>query len=287
MSSKESNRIVILAADHNGVRLKHKVKRLLKETGYHCVDLGTYAERPSVDYVDYAWQLGRIMRAGDGDWGILICGTGVGMSIAVNKIENVRGALVHNLESARKSREHNDANVLCLGAWINDDDTNLEIVRTWLTEEFGEYRHVLRIEKIVSHKQEDIVFTNGVFDILHTGHIELLKFAKSLGGRLVVGINSDRSVQQLKGVGRPINRETDRKAVLQSIKYVDEVIIFDELKPAELIKAIQPNIVVKGGEWTADEVRKRDAIPDHIVVKIFPLVRGYSSTGIINHIRHE
>jgi rfaE bifunctional protein nucleotidyltransferase chain/domain len=286
MSTVET-KLVILGSDHNGVRIKGKIKQMLKDYGYRCIDLGPYEERPSVDYVDYARQLGTMMKNGDGDWGILVCGTGVGMSIVVNKFEGVRGALVYNFESAHKSREHNDANVLCLGAWINNDDINLEIVRTWLGEKFGEYRHVKRIEKIVPHNTEDIVFANGVFDILHIGHIELLKFAKALGGRLVVGINSDRSVKQLKGEGRPVNPESDRKAVLQSVKYVDEVIIFDELKPTELIKTIQPDVVVKGGEWTADEVRERDCIPENIVVKVFPLVSGYSSTNIINHIRKE
>ena len=285
MSTANRNEVILLGADHNGVRVKGKIKQMLKEYGYRCIDLGPYQERPSVDYVDYARQLGTMMQNRDGDWGILICGTGVGMSIVVNRFEGVRGALVHNMESAYKSREHNDANVLCLGAWINDDAINLELVGAWLGERFGEHRHIRRVEKIAPHSKEDIVFTNGVFDILHTGHIELLKFAKSLGGKLVVGINSDHSAKQLKGEDRPINRENDRRAVLQSIKYVDEVIIFDDLKPTELIKVIQPNIVVKGSEWTADQVRERDRIPEHIVVKVFPLVLGYSSTNVIEHIR--
>ncbi len=280
-----ANRIVILGADHNGVAIKSKIKDMLKGYGYRCIDLGPFEPKLSVDYVDYARQLGTMMASQDGDIGVLICGTGVGMSIVVNKFDGVRGALVHNLQSAQKSREHNDANVLCLGAWVNDDDSNLEIVNTWLNEKFGEYRHVKRVEKIVPHRQEDIVFTNGVFDILHAGHIEVLKFSKSLGGKLVVGINSDRSVKELKGPERPINSERDRRAVLQSIKYVDEVIVFDDLKPTELIDLIQPQIVVKGGEWTADEVRRRDNIPDHIDVKVCPFVEGYSSTRIINIIR--
>ena len=137
------------------------------------------------------------------------------------------------------------------------------------------------------HKQDDIVVANGVFDILHIGHIELLKFAKSLGGRLVVAINSDRSVKRLKGEDRPVNKEADRKAVLQSIKYVDEVIIFDAEKPTELIETLQPQIVVKGGEWTADEIRVRDNVPAHIAVKVFPIVSGYSSMKTIQHIRRE
>lgn len=286
MSNSLTEKIIVLGADHNGVEVKRKIKYLLKEQGFICIDLGPYESHPSVDYVDYARQLGKIIQDSGGNHrGILICGTGVGMSIVVNKVESVRGALVHNMESAHKSREHNDSNVLCLGAWINDDAYNLSIVKAWLGEKFGEYRHVKRVEKIEPHNKEDIVFTNGVFDILHTGHIELLKFAKSLGGKLVVGLNSDRSVKQLKGADRPVNSENDRKAVLQSIRSVDEVVVFDELTPTELIATLQPNIVVKGGEWTANEIRERDKIPENIDIKIFPIMPGYSSTKVINDIR--
>jgi rfaE bifunctional protein nucleotidyltransferase chain/domain len=267
------------------VALKGLIKDRLRALGYRCVDLGPFAAAPSVDYVDYARQLGTMMQNRDGDWGILVCGTGVGMSIVANKADGVRAALVHNMESARKSREHNDADVLCLGAWINDDDTNLAIVETWLGEKFGEHRHVKRVEKIAPHRATDIVLANGVFDILHLGHIELLAFAKSLGGRLVVAINSDRAVRELRGPARPVNSENDRKAVLQAVKHVDEVVIFDDVSPASLINELQPDIVVKGGEWTADEVRRRDRIPDHIAVKVFPLVSGYSSSNTILTIR--
>jgi ribose 5-phosphate isomerase B len=287
MERAPNREVIVLGADHNGVHLKSKVKKFLQETGLRCVDLGAYDVTPSVDYVDYAGQLGRIMQSHDADRGILICGTGVGMSIVANRYPGVRAALVHNPESARKSREHNDSDVLCLGAWMNDDDMSLEIVSTWLNEKFGEHRHVRRVEKMVPHGQEDIVLANGVFDILHIGHIDLLKFAKSLGGRLVVAINSDQSVKRIKGDDRPVNREADRKAVLQSIKYVDEVIVFDDEKPTALIETLQPQIVVKGGEWTADEIRRRDQVPEHITIKVFPLVSGYSSTHTIKHIRKE
>jgi len=277
--------IIVLGADHNGVRTKAFIKPFLKQEGYHCIDLGPHQEAPSVDYVDYAKQLGSIIKEGDADWGILICGTGVGMSIAANKVPSVRAALAHNVESALKSREHNDANVLCLGAWINNEAQNLEIVKAWVGQKFGEYRHVRRVEKISPDPVKKVVFANGVFDILHSGHIQLLKFAKSLGDYLVVGLNSDRSVKGLKGPERPINCETDRKAVLESLRYVDEVIVFDDLKPTDLIKTLNPTLVVKGGEWTAEEVRVRDEIPDHIGVKVCTLVTGFSTTGIIEHVK--
>jgi len=98
------------------------------------------------------------------------------------------------------------------------------------------------------------VFTNGCFDLLHIGHIELLKYSKSLGDHLIVGINSDKSVRKLKGQSRPINNEYTRKLILESIKYVDEVIIFDEQTPLELIKKIQPQLIVKGGDYSKEDV---------------------------------
>ena len=278
-------KVVVLASDHNGVAHKASVKKLLKKLGYHTVDLGPYEEGKTVDYTDYAFQLGQIISSHDADLGILICGTGIGMSIAVNRFDHVRAALAHNLLSAHKSREHNDSNVLCLGSWLNSEEGNLNIVRAWLEEKFGEERHVKRVEKLVMNREKTVVFTNGIFDILHSGHIELLKFSKSLGSRLVVGINSDRITRELKGEGRPVNKEADRKAVLESIHYVDEVIVFDEKKPTELVATLQPDILVKGGEWTADEVRKRDAVPDHIQVKIYPIKVGYSTTSMIKTIK--
>lgn len=278
--------IVCLAADHNGVELKAKVKASLTEAGYRCLDLGPYVPTTSVDYVDYAQLVGTLIQNGDCDRGILICGTGIGMSIAANKVPKVRAAVVHNYESAGKCREHNDANVLCLGSWIRTDEENIDISQIWLNEKFGERRHVRRVERISPDPRGKVVFTNGIFDILHQGHIELLRWARNLGDRLVVGINSDASSRALKGEGRPINSQENRKAVLQALRFVDEVVIFEEDKPSELIQQLHPAIVVKGGEWLADQVRDQDEIPSDIEVKIFPLVKGYSSTNVIRRIRN-
>lgn len=130
---------------------------------------------------------------------------------------------------------------------------------------------------IKSHK---IIFTNGCFDILHVGHVELLKFCKSLGDYVIVGLNSDLSVKGLKGDKRPINNEYDRKKMLESIKYVDEVIIFNQTTPYELIKKINPNIIVKGGDYKKEEVVGSD-ISD---VVIFNYLNGYSTSKIIKNI---
>lgn len=102
------------------------------------------------------------------------------------------------------------------------------------------------------------IFTNGVFDIIHVGHIRLLIWAKAQGDRLIVGLNSDESTRRLKGEGRPINKQHDRILVLNSIRYIDEVIIFDEDTPYELIKRIKPDIIVKGSDYKYDDVVGND-----------------------------
>ena len=121
------------------------------------------------------------------------------------------------------------------------------------------------------------IFTNGCFDILHKGHIELLKFCKSLG-YVTVGLNSDTSVAGLKGAGRAINSEEDRKFLLQSLRYVDQVIIFSESTPLRLIEDLRPDIVVKGGDYA-----KADVVGNGIAeVLIFNTVEGYSTTHTLN-----
>jgi len=124
------------------------------------------------------------------------------------------------------------------------------------------------------------VFTNGCFDILHRGHLELLKYCKSFGGRVVVGINSDNSIKNLKGPTRPINNQKDRKFFLESLLYVDEVIIFDTETPLNLIKKIKPDIIIKGGDYSSEEVVGNKLAK----VIIFETVDGYSTTKIIENI---
>jgi len=128
-----------------------------------------------------------------------------------------------------------------------------------------------------------IIFTNGCFDILHLGHIELLKYAKSLGTKLIVGINSDESIKKLKGDNRPINDVKTRKIILESIKFVDEVFVFEEETPLELIKKINPDIIVKGGDYKASEVVGKNLAD----VIIFNFIDGYSTTKIIKSISNR
>ena len=135
-------------------------------------------------------------------------------------------------------------------------------------------------------KKAKVVFTNGCFDILHPGHIAVLEFAKSLGDKLVVGINSDRAIKLLKGQDRPINSESDRKRVLESLRFVDQVVIFDDVRTYDIIRKIKPDILVKGEEgFTPEEVRERDQVPPEIEIRLCPYLDGYSTTNSINKMR--
>jgi len=131
-----------------------------------------------------------------------------------------------------------------------------------------------------------IVFTNGCFDLLHPGHIAYLEEAKALGDVLIIGLNDDNSIRRLKGKHRPLNTLEDRACMLSALKSVDLVIPFSEDTPLNLIKAIAPDILVKGGDYKPDdivgakEVRENDS-----EVIVVPFIKGYSSTSLIDRIR--
>lgn len=131
---------------------------------------------------------------------------------------------------------------------------------------------------------EVVVFTNGCFDILHRGHITYLQQAASLGDHLIVGLNSDRSVKALKGPSRPVNNEGDRSFMLAALRSVDEVVIFDEDTPEELLSHLKPDILVKGGDYKVSEVAGRQYAGK---VEILPFVDGYSTTNVIRKIREK
>lgn len=135
-------------------------------------------------------------------------------------------------------------------------------------------------------EMEKIVFTNGCFDIIHPGHIELLQKAKDLGTYLIVGINSDNSVRNIKGSKRPIFQAEDRKKILESFRWVDEVFIYDDLTPLNLIKKIKPDVLVKGGDWKESEIIGADFVKKMGgEVYTIPLSEGYSTTGIIEKVK--
>jgi len=133
-----------------------------------------------------------------------------------------------------------------------------------------------------------IVFTNGCFDILHVGHIELLRKARELGDMLVVGLNSDKSIKQIKGEHRPIVPEAERYIMLKNLETVNSVMLFDEPDPLRLITMIGPEVLVKGGDWGSNEIVGSEFVLERggSVVRI-PLVEGSSSTNIINKIEHR
>jgi D-beta-D-heptose 7-phosphate kinase/D-beta-D-heptose 1-phosphate adenosyltransferase len=131
-----------------------------------------------------------------------------------------------------------------------------------------------------------VVFTNGCFDLLHPGHIRLLEEARALGDELIVGLNSDASVRTLKGEGRPVSPEHERAEILAALECVDAVVIFNEPTPREIISALLPDVLVKGGDWRPDQVIGREEVEaaGGRVVSI-PVVPGHSTTGILQRIR--
>ena len=139
--------IIALAADHAGFNLKGRIAQLLKSEGYEILDLGTYSDE-RVDYPDYGYALAETIAAGKAQSGIAICGSGIGISIAVNRDPAVRGALCHDVTSAKLARQHNDANVLALGSRLIGEDVALECVRTFLNTEFEGGRHAERVKKL-------------------------------------------------------------------------------------------------------------------------------------------
>ena len=138
------------------------------------------------------------------------------------------------------------------------------------------------------NNSKDVVFTNGVFDLLHVGHVRYLKAAKNLGNILVVGMNSDNSVKKIKGPSRPINSLEDRAKILLALKSVDCVVSFDDETPLNLIKKIMPDILVKGGDYTIEDiVGHKEVLENGGLVKSLPFHEGYSSTQFINQIKKQ
>jgi D-beta-D-heptose 7-phosphate kinase / D-beta-D-heptose 1-phosphate adenosyltransferase len=136
------------------------------------------------------------------------------------------------------------------------------------------------------HQGRRIVLTNGCFDLLHAGHVAYLRAARALGDLLVVGVNSDASVRRLKGPGRPLNRLEDRMAVLDALRCVDQVIAFDGDTPAELVRAVRPGVLVKGGDYrveTLPEARLVAELGGEVV--LLPYLEGRSASGLLRRLR--
>lgn len=147
----------------------------------------------------------------------------------------------------------------------------------------AELKDILRRSRRAGRK---IVFTNGCYDILHAGHVQLLGQAKGRGDILVAALNTDRSVRRIKGPGRPLNRESDRAAVIAALEAVDYVTFFSEDTPERLIRTLKPDIIVKGGDWAAENIAGAGFIESYGGrVLSLPFKKGYSTTSLIERIR--
>lgn len=145
---------IAIAADHGGFELKDSMVEYIKSLGNEVMDLGTNSA-DSVDYPDYAKKVCEEIQQGNSDLGILICGTGIGMSLAANKFEGIRAACVSDVYSAKMSRNHNNSNVLCIGARVIGDEVAKLIIKTFLENEFEAGRHQRRVDKIMAFEKEN------------------------------------------------------------------------------------------------------------------------------------
>ena len=147
-------------------------------------------------------------------------------------------------------------------------------------------RDATEFRRAMADSGRTVVFTNGVFDLLHPGHVRYLQQARALGDALIVGLNADASVRRNKGPARPLNPQHERAEVLAALACVDAVVVFPEDTPAEIIGALQPDILVKGADWAADRIIGRDVVESRggRVVRV-PVEEGYSTTAIVDRIR--
>ena len=154
-----------------------------------------------------------------------------------------------------------------------------------MKEKIKERKELLRIVKTLKTKGKRIVFTNGCFDILHLGHVRYLEEAKALGDVLVVGVNSDSSVRKLKGSKRPILPEGERTEILSGLGCVDYITVFNEADPLKLITSLKPNLLVKGGDWTREQIVGREVVEKSGgELVIIPFVKGASTSNVIDTI---
>lgn len=176
---------------------------------------------------------------------------------------------------------------------IGTSSVYMQEVRDFLSnEDNGSFHKILHAEDLETFRQDNadkkIVFTNGCFDILHVGHKRYLQQAATLGDILVVGVNSDESVRRLKGPERPVNNEQDRAEMLCALGFIDYVVIFGEDTPYELIKKIQPDVLVKGGDYKPEEVVGKNIVEARGgKLELIKFVEGKSTTNIINKINHK
>jgi rfaE bifunctional protein nucleotidyltransferase chain/domain len=155
----------------------------------------------------------------------------------------------------------------------------------------GKLKSVGELTTIAARAARDgktVVFTNGCFDLLHRGHIHTLRQAKAHGDLLIVALNSDQSVKAIKGPNRPVTSEADRVELIAAMEMVDYVVVYDEPDPYKLIAAIKPNVLAKGGDWSAEKIVGADIVEQNGGrVAVIPYLKGFSTTEIIERIRRE
>jgi D-glycero-beta-D-manno-heptose 1-phosphate adenylyltransferase len=150
---------------------------------------------------------------------------------------------------------------------------------------------ILEDLKVIAAEARDcgksVVFTNGCFDLLHRGHVHLLREAKACGDLLIAGVNSDKSVKQIKGPRRPVLPQSDRSELLAAMEMVDYVVLFDEPDPYELVSAIRPDVLVKGGDWSSEKIIGAGLVKESGGrVVVIPYIKGFSTTEIIERIKN-
>ena len=155
-----------------------------------------------------------------------------------------------------------------------------------MSEKLKSLEEVAAVAARARQSGQTIVFTNGCFDLLHRGHVHILRQAKAGGDVLIVGINSDRSVKMIKGPARPIVPEIDRVELIAAMEMVDYVVLFDEPDPYRLIAALKPNVLAKGGDWSAETIVGADIVErDGGRLLVIPYLKGYSTSEIVERIR--
>ena len=152
---------------------------------------------------------------------------------------------------------------------------------------FDLQRLMKKVEKWRSENKK-VVFTNGCFDLIHLGHIEILARSSDFGDKLIIGVNSDLSIKKLKGKNRPIIEESSRIKQLSALEFVDAVVVFDEDTPLKLIETIKPDVITKGGDYTTKNIVGNEVVSQkNGEVIIIPLTQGYSTTSILNKIKND
>ena len=288
-----TDKSMVLVSDYaKGVIKPHTVKHILEKTQWVLVDPkqsadyyhGAFLVKPNMkEYEQWNGQFDKdsaVKFAQTHNWQWLVITDGAKGIHTVSK----EGFYSHVQEPVREVADVTGAGDTVLAVIAYGIKQGMTVPRAC---ELACYAAARNVEKfgVVSVSKEDlnkgVVWTNGVFDILHTGHLELLKFARNQGKKLIVGINDDASVSRLKGEGRPINDIIVRKRQLEMLPWVDEVVIFAEDTPQTIIEQIKPDIIVKGGDYTVSTTVGNELAQ----VIIFPTVEGFSTTNIIDKLQ--